>query len=344
MIAVLFATRNADDQRGRGTTVNNKDGVVGMGIIGMGMGMGMGMVHALPSNFGSKSSRSNRSSNSHTTRDPSSALLKLQRHYKHSPHDMALYDTLQVRHNATVLEITKSYRKLSREYHPDKRQHYYVLQRQKRKRINKHKRRRRKCTEKGTEDAAEDHIHMLTEHEREEEEDTVSSSNNEEEEEEEEEDSSDDSGNDDDDDKEEEDANADAQLERIRQAYDVLKEDVTRLPYHRYGCMDTSTAAILLTKGTFETNNHNHNNNAAGAGANPPSWEQTRLLQLMGYGNASQGQGVQRQGGDDTSSRAFAHQQVSQSVMPFLKQEEYIWLCETQTCIHTYIRIFVSST
>ena len=53
--------------------------------------------------------------------EASSAFLKLQKNYQNSPHDATLYDKLRVAHNATLADITRSYRRLSREYHPDKR-------------------------------------------------------------------------------------------------------------------------------------------------------------------------------------------------------------------------------
>lgn len=111
--------------------------------------------------------------------DPSSTLLKMQRIYnREPPHDTSLYDALHVVPNATVAEITKAYRHLSRELHPDKRRHYW----------NAKKRRKRKTS---TEVAWE--------------------------EEEGEDDEESESGSD-----------ADEELERVRQAYDVLKEDGTR--------------------------------------------------------------------------------------------------------------------
>jgi hypothetical protein len=59
-----------------------------------------------------------------------------------------------------------------------------------------------------------------------------------------------------------------AQLERIRTAYEILKDDRSRLPYHQYGLMDIRQAVILLT------GRHDQ-------GAHDPSLQ--ALLQLMGY-------------------------------------------------------------
>ena len=100
--------------------------------------------------------------------EASSSLLRMHRMYlEQAPHDTTLYDALKVSPNATEAQITKSYRRLSRKYHPDKQRG-------------------------GKEDGA-------------------------------------------------------AQLRRIQQAYDVLKKDSTRLPYHRYGLFDAADAVRLLT-------------------------------------------------------------------------------------------------
>ena len=48
-------------------------------------------------------------------------LLKLTKSFSEPPHTTALYEALQVLPNATSVEITKQYRRLSRVYHPDKR-------------------------------------------------------------------------------------------------------------------------------------------------------------------------------------------------------------------------------
>lgn len=130
----------------------------------------------------------------------SSTLLKLHKIYtSHPPHDTSLYDTLWVSPRATNADIQKSYRKLSRQYHPDKQQ-----QRQSKTPNNNNK---RQCEQ---------------------------------------------------------------ELERIRQAYEVLKDDATRLPYHKYGLQDLSTAVLLLT-GYQSTNQI------------PTAAEKIELLQLMGY-------------------------------------------------------------
>jgi len=123
------------------------------------------------------------------TPDASSTLLKMHRLYAHQPpHETSLYDVLGVKPNATLAQIQKSYRKLTRDLHPDKANDATIL----------------------------------------------------------------DKANDD--------------LQKVREAYEVLKDDSTRLPYHRYGLMDANHAAFILT-------------GAAGAMTN----DQRELLKLMGY-------------------------------------------------------------
>jgi DnaJ-class molecular chaperone len=60
-------------------------------------------------------------------------------------------------------------------------------------------------------------------------------------------------------------------LEQVREAYEVLKDDATRLLYHRFGLLDTGMAAFLLTGGR--------------TGNAIPSLEQNKLLEWMGYSN-----------------------------------------------------------
>ena len=103
--------------------------------------------------------------------EASSTILKMHKLYTlQPPHDTRLYDILHVSPNATMVQITKSYRKLNRKYHPDK-------------------------------------LSM------------DSSSNRD---------------------------KAKQKLQEIQHAYDLLKDDRTRLPYHKYGLVDTSLAVLLL--------------------------------------------------------------------------------------------------
>lgn len=135
---------------------------------------------------------------SHARRTPeaSSTLLKMHRLYTmHPPHDASLYNILRVSPNATVAEITKSFRKRTRDLHPDKARH---------------------CSHMSEEERTDE-------------------------------------------------------LEQVREAYEVLNNDATRLPYHRFGLLDTGMAAFILTGGKM--------------GNAIPSPEQSKLLEWMGYSN-----------------------------------------------------------
>ncbi|KAL3940801.1 MAG: hypothetical protein SGBAC_004717 [Bacillariaceae sp.] len=85
------------------------------------------------------------------------------------PHDSSLYETLQVSPNATSAQISQSYRRMSRKYHPDKQAKLST----------------------NSEDSAQ-------------------------------------------------------KLQEVRQAYEILKDDATRLPYHQYGFTDPKVALLLL--------------------------------------------------------------------------------------------------
>eukprot|EP00980_Cylindrotheca_fusiformis_P018873 scaffold6299_cov107-Cylindrotheca_fusiformis.AAC.9 len=99
--------------------------------------------------------------------DFSSTALKMHKLYlSQPPHDMALYNTLRVSPNATAAQITKSYRRLSRAYHPDKQND-------------------------------SNHLHQQ-------------------------------------------------ELTEVQQAYEILKDDTTRLPYHKYGLTNPNVAITLL--------------------------------------------------------------------------------------------------
>ena len=55
------------------------------------------------------------------TPELTSTALRIHKVYtQQPPHDTQLYDILQVNPNATQAQISKSYRQLSRKYHPDK--------------------------------------------------------------------------------------------------------------------------------------------------------------------------------------------------------------------------------
>lgn len=149
--------------------------------------------------------------------EASSTLLRMHKLYQiHPPHDTDLYDVLEVLPNATVAQMTKKYRRLTRDLHPDK---IRVRQLERRRRREKHD-----ATTLPPDDSEESDSDFENE--------------------------------------------CELQLARIREAYDVLKDDLTRLPYHRFGLIDTDVAATLLTGGT-----------SGGAATS----EQERLLRLMGY-------------------------------------------------------------
>lgn len=57
----------------------------------------------------------------------------IRKYYCRPPHDTSLYDVLQVHTNATLIDIQKNWRRLSREYHPDK----VAIRRRKRQRSEK---------------------------------------------------------------------------------------------------------------------------------------------------------------------------------------------------------------
>jgi hypothetical protein len=123
---------------------------------------------------------------------PASTALQLHKLYTQSPpHDKRLYDVLQVSPNATAAQITKSYRRLALQHHPDK----------------------------------------------------ISSN----------------------------DSGARDVLDEVQQAYGILKEDATRLPYHQYGLTDPNVAVLLLL-GPQKSTNHLLDDSI-----------HHELLQLMGY-------------------------------------------------------------
>jgi DnaJ domain/X-domain of DnaJ-containing len=64
-------------------------------------------------------------------------------------------------------------------------------------------------------------------------------------------------------------------LERVRQAYEILRDDRTRLPYHRHGLVNAQDAVLILT--------------GRGGYHQDPALIQ-ELLQLMGYCGTNQGQ------------------------------------------------------
>jgi curved DNA-binding protein CbpA len=63
------------------------------------------------------------------------------------------------------------------------------------------------------------------------------------------------------------------QLQRVREAYEVLKDDSTRLPYHRYGLQNVDQAVFILT--------------GTGGNLGPLDADACELLRLMGYDSDS---------------------------------------------------------
>jgi curved DNA-binding protein CbpA len=138
-----------------------------------------------------------------------SHLLSTTSWYRHKPHDTALYDLLNVRHDASAGEISKSYRKLSLKWHPDK--------------IRRRHRRGKDIQKK--EDGVKDsvpppppplpHNHTKT---------TKHAAKGLEEE-------------------------ARGKLAQITGAYEILSNDQTRLLYHRFGIRDGVDSAVRLLSG-----------------------------------------------------------------------------------------------
>ena len=120
-------------------------------------------------------------------------ILKLSKTFGEPPHTTSLYDTLQVLPNATSIEISKQYRKLSRRYHPDKVK------------------------------------------------------------------------------------DGEQKLEEVRKAFDVLKNDSTRLLYHKFGFEGNGNSAqqacLILTGNSGVLQNSNSANDEV----------QKQLMRLMGY-------------------------------------------------------------
>lgn len=132
------------------------------------------------------------------------------------PHDVYLYDTLEVFPNATMEQITKSYRRLSKKYHPDKRNRRMPSG------LNDDSTR-----EQGQQQRDDDNDH-------------------------------------------------DGRLHQIQRAYEVLSNDSTRLPYHKYGLVDPNLAVVLLMGPRILSS-------GGGGGVIPFGRLDKELLLLMGY-------------------------------------------------------------
>ena len=90
-------------------------------------------------------------------------------------------------------------------------------------------------------------------------------------------------------------------LEQVRLAYEVLKDDATRVPYHRYGLFDTSQAVSLLTGGGGGRSHAARPNGAEDAALR-------ELLLLMGYDSTSAAAGTSATAGAFLSSQLQQHQ------------------------------------
>ncbi len=126
------------------------------------------------------------------TPEIASTILQMHKFYITSPpHDTKLYDILHVTPNATAAQITKCYRNLAKQYHPDKAR---------------------------TTDPS-------------------------------------------------------SIFKGLQDAYDILKDDSTRLPYHQYGLTDPNVAVAILLGPHHQTQGNHHLLDES----------HHELLQLMGY-------------------------------------------------------------
>ena len=215
----------------------------------------------------------------------------VQKQYTKPPHDIKLYDTLRVKSNATLAEIQKSWRRLSRDWHPDK----VAVRRRRRRNTNSNNNKRRLQQQRRSDDlntnASNQNNNNNTQQVNE-----------------------DDEGEDEQlklllemqeaqDDEDEEEC-AKQKLAELTTAYEILSDDHTRLLYHKYGLIGGTDAAIQLLSGrpspTTSTSASSLVNNegigsindlqseSTGEGATSSTstfdeQHQSRLLELMGY-------------------------------------------------------------
>jgi len=156
-----------------------------------------------------------------------STLLRMHNIYvTERPHNTFLYDVLRLHPNATSAQINSSYRRLSRDYHPDK---WEASQR----------RENRNGTRNDTTDSEE----------------------------------------------------RKEKWREVQWAHEILKEDTTRLVYHRYGLHDPSVAVKILTGAMDEL--VNERDVGADSGTTAKKWngmtridrmeDRIELWRLMGY-------------------------------------------------------------
>lgn len=89
------------------------------------------MISAAPSFTPGRFSIGNKQNHHNTLLLQSSNVIR--KYYCRPPHDTSLYDVLQIQPNSTLVDIQKNWRRLSREYHPDK----VAIRRRKRERSDK---------------------------------------------------------------------------------------------------------------------------------------------------------------------------------------------------------------
>jgi curved DNA-binding protein CbpA len=90
------------------------------------------VISAAPSPFTPRFSIRNK--NNHNTLLLQSSNV-IRKYYCRPPHDTSLYDVLQIQPNSTLIDIQKNWRRLSREYHPDK---VAIRKRKRQKSVKKH--------------------------------------------------------------------------------------------------------------------------------------------------------------------------------------------------------------
>ncbi|KAL7490648.1 hypothetical protein ACHAWT_000279, partial [Skeletonema menzelii] len=222
--------------------------------------------------FNKHSCRSTSSSSSSSANNYSHSSLLLQHHRtiytNRRPHDTSLYDILNVRPNATLAEIQKSWRRKSLLWHPDK---VAAMMRRRREEDGR-------CTigrdgktvvvppppppppppfgGSGDQSMMNKEQHDLSN----------SSINN-----------SQPNKQDQKENEEEEEYYAKTQLQKIQHAYEILSDDHNRLLYHKYGLVGGTNAAVQLLTGRAVQSS------STDAAADGATVEQIRLLELMGY-------------------------------------------------------------